>query len=862
MGQSRKSKRNAPSQSARLAAREGGAHVPGAAVPNWDREQLRAMLEYAPDGVFVSDAAGRALDVNVRGYTMLGYDSPSEVIGRYLQDFIAPDEKAAEAQALQALTKGQPVVGEWHLKRKDGTYLSVDINATRLPDGTLLGFVRDMSARNRLQALVSLQTSMLDQTLDAIFVWELGGTIISWNRGAELLYGYAAPEAVGRVRHELVRTEHTTGSMQQFEATLLRDGHWSGELTHTTRDGRTIVVDSRHQVLRQPDGKLYVLEINRDITDRKRLEDDLAARAGQLEATFDAMLEGVLVYDAAGRIVDANEAARKMLDYDAHPEIFQTPATVRAEAYGLAGADGQRIPVDELPINRLLRGTVLVGARAQDCIVRALDGRELLLNVTGSPIRGADGSIVGAVILVRDVARQRALERRTQTALSALLAMADALVGPTDGSQEEQPGDPQGNAVARRLAELTCSVLGCKRVGITAVESETLLQRPVAVVGLTPEQEQGWRAEQEAHPTRYGEGADPALLARFEAGEALVLDMTQPPYDQLPNPYGITTSLFAPMRAGSGIVGILSLDYAGERHEFAASEMALAEAVALLCAQVIERDRLLREREAARANELSLLALTERMDDFLSMAAHDLKSPATGSKLSIQVATRRMQRLADEFDGAPASIPLESIAPRVRELELALQKAEAGLNRLLRMVDRLLDVSRARTGKLKLETVPMDLAEVVRAAVEEQQTLAPERVIRLRVPAEPARVRADPDRIGQVVTNYLTNALRYAPPDSPVDVLLTVAADVARVAVRDAGPGISAADQDSVWDRFEQAHGSSRNRGTESGLGLGLYICRSIIEQHDGQVGVESVPGQGAEFWFTLPLLTEDEGAS
>jgi signal transduction histidine kinase len=122
---------------------------------------------------------------------------------------------------------------------------------------------------------------------------------------------------------------------------------------------------------------------------------------------------------------------------------------------------------------------------------------------------------------------------------------------------------------------------------------------------------------------------------------------------------------------------------------------------------------------------------------------------------------------------------------------------------------------------------------------------------------------ADPDRIGQVVTNYLTNALKYSIAAMPVDVHLTVEQGLARVAVRDRGPGLPLEEQQRLWQRFYRVAGINVRSGSGVGLGLGLYICRSIIERHYGEVGVQSAPGQGSTFWFTLPLIeNENENES
>jgi signal transduction histidine kinase len=119
-------------------------------------------------------------------------------------------------------------------------------------------------------------------------------------------------------------------------------------------------------------------------------------------------------------------------------------------------------------------------------------------------------------------------------------------------------------------------------------------------------------------------------------------------------------------------------------------------------------------------------------------------------------------------------------------------------------------------------------------------------------------VWADAERIGQVVTNFLTNALKYSPEDRPVGVGLRMSGGWARVSVRDAGPGIALDEQERIWQRFQRIEGIEVQSGTSVGLGLGLYIARTAIERHRGQIGVSSAPGKGSTFWFALPVERTD----
>jgi signal transduction histidine kinase len=120
---------------------------------------------------------------------------------------------------------------------------------------------------------------------------------------------------------------------------------------------------------------------------------------------------------------------------------------------------------------------------------------------------------------------------------------------------------------------------------------------------------------------------------------------------------------------------------------------------------------------------------------------------------------------------------------------------------------------------------------------------------------------ADASRIEQVVANYLSNALKFSREGQDVEVRLQREDGVARVSVHDDGVGLPLAEQAQVWGHFHQAKSTPVQSGSQVGLGIGLYICKTIIERHHGQVGVESAPGCGTTFWFTLPLASSSPDA-
>jgi signal transduction histidine kinase len=592
--------------------------------------------------------------------------------------------------------------------------------------------------------------------------------------------------------------------------------------------------------------------IARDVTERRRLEREAAERAAQLEAIFESIADGICVTDRQGRVQHMNQAYRTLLGLELDPMGWTFLQL--EEVAGFVGYTPAGEPLIEVenPIRRVLRGEILTNEQSVDIILRMRAGREVRLNLSGAPIPDATGQLLGSVLVARDVTEQRRLEQQTRETLKALLAMAEALVQvPDQGSAVGVEAALERHPAARHLAELTRRVLGCEQVSIVAVESGTEAMRPITLVGLTPEQEQQWWSDLEACP-RMPERLHPDVVAALETGEPVLIERLQPPLSLWQRLTPGRASLLVPMRIGETLVGLLRVDggVQGEA-DTGTNRQALLRAVARLGALMLERERLLREREEARASELALRETQAQMDTFLGMAGHELKNPLTSLKLALQLIERRIIRMAQ--DESDRSHPL---APLLDQVELAgLQTS-----RLERLVNELLDASRVRAGMLEFHLEPTDLAVIVGEAVDEQRQAHPEHTLTVQLaPLRAVPVVADADRIGQVVTNYLTNALKYSPANRPVAVGLDVEEGQARVWVRDQGPGLPPEEQERIWERFHRVKGIEVQSGTGVGLGLGLHICRTIIERHQGQVGVESAPGQGSTFWFTLKLAGESE---
>jgi PAS domain S-box-containing protein len=225
--------------------------------------------------------------------------------------------------------------------------------------------------------------------------------------------------------------------------------------------------------------------------------------------------------------------------------------------------------------------------------------------------------------------------------------------------------------------------------------------------------------------------------------------------------------------------------------------------------------------------------IERRKDDFISIASHELKTPVTSLKGFAQVLQRRLKRQDDE----------ESLR------FLAIMDKQ--LNKLTKLINDLLDISKMRQGKLDYREEPFDLDALSQEIVENLQAGTSTHQLLIEGRTE-AQVYGDRDRIGQVLINLLTNAIKYSPKADTVIVRVSKDHENAIVSVQDFGIGIAAAHHKQIFERFYQV--TDPEEKTYPGLGMGLYICAEIIERHHGRIWVESRKDQGSTFSFTLPL--------
>jgi signal transduction histidine kinase len=351
----------------------------------------------------------------------------------------------------------------------------------------------------------------------------------------------------------------------------------------------------------------------------------------------------------------------------------------------------------------------------------------------------------------------------------------------------------------------------------------------------------GLESEYAMHSTkRIGEGIAGWVA---EHKQALLLGK-DPPRGDLGTHYkahrNITSALSLPLRAGDRCVGVLNVNRINHPEAFREHHREILRLFAEHVGGVIERAQTM-DRLGTRALELEAanvkLAELNRMKDvFLSTASHELKTPLTS-----------VIAYAELLDDGGPNLP----QPQHREF---LKRLRGEAQRLLGLIDDILDLSRLETGKLRLRREGVDLNAVVHQAVETTTPLAEKHHVTLLedLGADLELLLLDGVKMRQVVINLLNNAVNFTPDGGTVRVSTRYDSNSVLLEVKDQGPGVSPEDSSQIFEIFSQATGSGPGRSV--GTGIGLHLVKRLVELHGGMVGVSSAPGQGSTFWVRLPI--------
>jgi len=278
---------------------------------------------------------------------------------------------------------------------------------------------------------------------------------------------------------------------------------------------------------------------------------------------------------------------------------------------------------------------------------------------------------------------------------------------------------------------------------------------------------------------------------------------------------GARSYLVVPLRADAGIVGAITLIFAESGRRYLPEEVAFAEDLCRRAAIAVEHARVLGEQER----------LVSQMQSLLAMVSHDLRNPLTAVLTGATV----LQGNDDE---------------RARKHGALIQR---NAERMLRLVNDLLDLASIEAGHLAVTKKPEPVAAILDDALNLLHPLAAEKGIEVLARHSSDEVSCDRGRVQQILSNLVGNAIKFTPQGGRVTMSARKDGDRMRFEVADNGPGIAKSDLGHLFDRFWQS-----DRGDRRGIGIGLSIARGLVEAHGGQIGVETTVGAGSTFWFTI----------
>jgi PAS domain S-box-containing protein len=548
------------------------------------------------------------------------------------------------------------------------------------------------------------------------------------------------------------------------------------------------------------------------------LDSEIAAPwlAAIIESADDAIISKTL----EGIITSWNSGAERLFGYTAE-EVVGKPVTIL-------------IPPDHINEEPEILRRIKSGERVQhyETVRVGKDGRQIDISLTVSPIRSADGSIIGASKIARDIGERK----RAQKALAEQVEIIDTVNRLVQTLAGELDLHKLVQALTAAATDISGAQIGVLFYSVLNAEGESCSVSTTSGVPREAFADFSMRRKTEIFaPTFKDEGT--VRLSNVENDPRYGKNS---PFYGMPQSYlPVTSYLSVPVVSRSGeIYGGLFLGHPDEG-VFSERDAKIIEGIAAQAAVAMDNARLFEASQKAAAENERLYRQAEESsqlkDEFLATVSHELRNPLN----AIQGWARMLRA---------GQIPQEGI-PK------ALDTIERNARAQTQLIDDLLDVSRIITGKLRMDVRPTDPNIFIEAAIEAVQPAAEAKGVRIQKVMDTggASVPGDPVRLQQVVWNLLSNAIKFTPRGGHVRVLLERVNSHVEIVVSDSGQGIPAEFLPHVFDRFRQA--DQRSTRKHGGMGLGLAIVKHLIELHGGSVKAAS-PGadQGATFTVRLPV--------
>jgi PAS domain S-box-containing protein len=746
---------------------------------------------------------------------------------------------------------------------------------------------RETVRREEITQALGRHAGLLEQAHDSLITWPLGGAIDYWSRGAETLYGYTREEALGRSSHELLHTEHPLG-MAQIEALLESGGQWKGELTQATKDGQKLIVEAQWTLAVDADGKKTVLEANRDITERKRAEEELLESEERFRALVTASSDVVYRMNAdwtemrqlRGRnfIKDTEEPNRHWLQEYIHPDDQSRVTAVINEAIRTKS-------IFELE-HRVLRVGGALGWTFSRAIPR-LDAKGEIVEWFGAASDITARKQAEAENILLATAIEQAAETVVITDRDATIQYVNPAFTRTTGYTRDEAlgrnprvlksGRHDGKFYLNLWATLTAGKLwrgeftNRRKDGTLYTEEATIapvrdasgeITNFIAIKYDITERKQAEEALEESE-LRYRQ-----LFERSESALALhemIFDAQGNPCDYRfldVNPaFERNTGLTRTQTVGHTAIEILPgleefwIDFYGRvavtgqsavfenytrplgRYYAGSAYSPRPNQFAVTFLDVTERKRAEEEvrllnvelEERVRSRTAALEAANRELEAFAHSVSHDLRAPLRG------------------IDGWSLAL-LEDYGERLdAQGHKYLDRVRSEAQRMGRLIDDLLHLSRVGRAELLPRSVDLSsLAETIAARLKESH---PDRFIEFIV-APQLKCTGDARLLEIALTNLLDNAVKFTGTCSVARVEFGWTEHEGKPAffVRDNGVGFDMAYAGMLFGPFQRLHKASEFPGS----GIGLATVQRVIHRHGGRIWAEAQVGAGATLYFTL----------
>jgi PAS domain S-box-containing protein len=681
----------------------------------------------------------------------------------------------------------------------------------------------------------------------AIFGLDPTGHVTTWNSGAERIKGYTAREIIGQHFSRFYPAEDVASGKCDRELEIAaRDGRIEDEGWRIRKDGTRFWANVVITALRGENGELVgFAKVTRDLTERRRAEEDRVARARaeaetrakdqmmereraihrEVEAsrilvttTLRSIGDAVICTDANGRITMMNPVAEQLTGWTEADAMGQPLPTVFHIVNSVT-----RDTV-ESPVDRVLETGAIVGlANHTTLITRA--GKETPIDDSGAPIRDPEGAIRGVVLVFRN-----ATAEKVETLRRAFRAEVAAAVSSSLDSR----------AVLHHFAQLAVPRLA-DWCAVDLVEPGGAAPVQVAVAHSDPRKVELAREWATRFPTPADAPRGVPNVLRTGVGELypeisdelLVSSAQSEEHLQLARTLGLRSAIIAPIRAGARVLGAITLVYAESDRRYDEDDLEFAEELGARAAIALENARLFEQ--ARRSREIADAA-SRTKDEFLATVSHELRTPLNAI---LGWAKLLSTRAFDE-------------EKRARAVETIVRNATA----MAQLIEDLLDVSRIVSGKLRLEMAPVEIVPIIEAAIDAVRPAAEAKGIQVTtaLDSEGRKLVGDAMRLQQIVWNLLANAVKFTPRGGRVAVTLRASGSGLELSVIDDGQGIETSFLPHVFESFRQADASiGRSTG---GLGLGLAITKHLVEAHGGIIEAQSAgSGRGATFVVQLPTI-------